>query len=196
MNNDDARVKTTMRRGVPALGFALALVAGAAATAADAPVAPPVAAFETRLEDYLKLRDKAAAGLPKVSKESTPDEVVRRQRALAARIKAARPAAKPGDLFSADLQALVKKTVSEVLSGPDAKTVKASILDENPGKAHLAVNEPYPTSVPLSTMPPQVLSSLPQLPKGMEFRFLGPRLILLDTEADLIVDFTEGMFPR
>ena len=31
-------------------------------------------------------------------------------------------------------------------------------------------------------------------PKGLEFRFLGPRLILLDTEADLIVDFTERMF--
>ena len=174
----------------------LALLAGfpGGAAASDEPVAPAVAAFETRLDGYMKLRDKAAAGVPNVSKDARPEEVVKHQRALAARIRAARSGARPGDLLSAALQALMKKTVAEVLSGPDAKSVKASIMDENPGKPRIAVNEPYPTSIPLSTMPPQVLASLPKLPKGLEFRFLGPRLILLDTDADLIVDFTEGMF--
>ena len=178
----------------PWIGLALLAGLPCRAAASDAPVAPAVAAFETRLDQYMKLRDKASAGVPNVPKDAKPEEVVRHQRALAASIKAARPAARPGDLLSADLQALVKKTVAEVLSGPDAKSVKSSIMDENPGKPRLAVNEPYPTSVPLSTMPPQILASLPKLPKGLEFRFLGPRLILLDTDADLIVDFTERMF--
>jgi hypothetical protein len=31
--------------------------------------------------------------------------------------------------------------------------------------------------------------ALPTLPQGLEFRFVGRNLILLDTEANLIVDF-------
>jgi len=183
------------RMFAPLPGLALLAVVSIAAAGSDDSAPPPVAVFEARVKEYLELRDKAASGLPKLSKESKPEEVVGHQHALAARIKAARSGARPGDFFSPDLQALVKRTVAEVLSGPDAKTVKASIMDENPGKPRLAVNEPYPTSVPLSTMPPQILAPLPRLPKGLEFRFLGPRLILLDTEADLIIDFTDGVIP-
>jgi len=178
-------------------GFLLGLAALAAsrAAASDPPAPPPIAAFDARVKEYLALRDKAAADLPKLSKESTPEEVVRHQQALAARIKTARKGARPGDFFNPDLQALVKRTVAEVLSGPDAKSVKASIMDENPGSPSLAVNERYPTSVPLTTMPPQILGPLPRLPKGLEYRFLGPHLILLDTDADLVVDFTAGVIP-
>lgn len=180
-----------------AAGVAVALLAGVPGRAAgsDASTPAPVAAFEARLKDYLALRDKAGSGLPRALKEATPEEVVRRQRALAARIRTARAGARPGDLFTPDFQALLKWSIDVVLSGPDGKTVKASILDENPGGKAPAINEPYPTSIPLSTMPPPILAALPRLPKGLEFRFLGPRLILLDTEADLIVDCTEGMFP-
>lgn len=188
---------TSNRRAAVGAGFLLGLAALAASSAAasDAPAPPPIAAFDARVKEYLALRDKAAADLPKLSKESTPEEVVRHQQALAARIKTARKGARPGDFFNPDLQALVKRTVAEVLSGPDAKSVKASIMDENPGSPRLAVNERYPTSVPLTTMPPQILGTLPRLPKGLEYRFLGPHLILLDTDADLVVDFTAGVIP-
>jgi len=50
--------------------------------------------------------------------------------------------------------------------------------------------------VPLSTVPPQVLSSLPKLPEDLEYRFIGERLILLDVHAHIIADFMENAFPR
>jgi hypothetical protein len=42
-------------------------------------------------------------------------------------------------------------------------------------------------------MPPQVLAALPKLPQELEYRFVGARLILLDTHADIILDFVEGV---
>jgi thiol-disulfide isomerase/thioredoxin len=94
------------------------------------------------------------------------------------------------------MQKLVKRVIGEVLSGPDGKTIKSSIMDENPGVPKLAINERYPSSVPLSTMPPEVLAPLPKLEGELEYRFIGRRLILLDTEADIILDFTGEVVPR
>jgi hypothetical protein len=51
------------------------------------------------------------------------------------------------------------------------------------------VNAIYLSEAPLSTMPPKLLTELPELPKGLEYRFIGKTLILYDADASLIVDF-------
>jgi len=176
------------------LAAAIAALAAAAPAAAAGTSSQAIEAFETRVKDYLALRDKAVRALPHLTKQSTPDEVVRHQRALAGRIKEARAGAKAGEFFTPEIQALVKRTMTEVLSGHDGKSVRDSILDENPDLDTLALHQQYPTSVPLSTMPPQVLAALPKLPKGLEYRFLGTRLVLLDTDADIVLDYTGAVF--
>lgn len=155
--------------------------------------AQAVAAFETRVKQYVALHEKLEASIPKLPKRHTPDKVDRKQRALGDLIKAARSDAKPGDFFTPGMQALVKRVLGKVLSGPDGTIVKASIMDENPGLPRIVLNERYPSSIPLSTMPPQVLSPLPKLHGELEYRFIGTRLILLDTEADIILDYTDDV---
>ncbi|HEV8202167.1 MAG TPA: hypothetical protein VGS03_19320 [Candidatus Polarisedimenticolia bacterium] len=179
---------------------AILVVVGIAALAAMAPAiaagTPPqtLESFDVRLKDYLALKNKAEHGLPHLTKQSTPEEVVRHQRALAAQIKEARPGAKAGWFFTPQIEALVKRTMTEVLSGADGPSVRDSILDENPDVKTIALHEQYPPAVPVSTMPPQVLAALPKLPKGLEYRFLGTRLVLLDTDADMVVDYTGAVF--
>jgi hypothetical protein len=68
-------------------------------------------------------------------------------------------------------------------------------MDENPGPIRLAVNGRYPDSVPLATMPPQVLAQLPRLPDDLEYRFIASRLILLDVHAHIIVDYIDDALP-
>jgi hypothetical protein len=51
------------------------------------------------------------------------------------------------------------------------------------------VNAKYPDSAPLPTVPPNLLAALPKLPEGLEFRIINKDLILLDVDANLIVDF-------
>jgi hypothetical protein len=68
-------------------------------------------------------------------------------------------------------------------------------MDENPGRIRIGVNDRYPDGVPLTMVPPPVLAGLPKLPADLEYRFLGRALILLDTEAQLIVDVMDNAIP-
>jgi hypothetical protein len=151
--------------------------------------------FESRVRQYRTLQKKLAATLPKLPKRATPAQVDQNQRALGALIKTERAGAKRGELLTPDMQALVKRILAEVLGGTDGKTIKASIMDENPGVPTLSVNDRYPDSIPLSTMPPQVLKALPKLEEELEYRFIGERLVLMDARAHIIVDFTDDVLP-
>ncbi len=189
------------RIGRSILSHVVLLGALTGAYAVEAPPASPseaqaVAAFEARMKEYMALHRKLESTLPRFPRRGTPEEVDKNQRALGDLIKSARRDAKPGEFFTPGMQALVKRVLGEVLAGPDGKTVKASIMDENPGVPKLVLNERYPSSVPLSTMPPQVLAPLPKLKGELEYRFIGRRLILLDTEADIILDFTDDVVPQ
>jgi hypothetical protein len=53
----------------------------------------------------------------------------------------------------------------------------------------------YPVDAPVSTMPAPVLLRMPQLPKELEYRFVGKSLVLRDTEANIIVDVIPGAVP-
>jgi hypothetical protein len=72
-------------------------------------------------------------------------------------------------------------------------------MDENPvspASLKLAVNSRYPDVVPLTTIPPQVLQTLPELTEDLEYRFVGDWLILLDTHAHIVSDFIEDALPK
>lgn len=152
--------------------------------------------FTKRAQAYLEIHEKAAAQLPRLSKEATPEEIDKHQRALARAIQRMRPHAKPGDIFTRDVRAYLRRQLAGVFAGPEGRKLEATMLDENPRNVRLAVNDRYPDTVPLATMPPQVLAALPKLPDELEYRFIGERLILLDVPAHLVVDFIEKALPR
>ena len=103
--------------------------------------------------------------------------------ALAARIRTARRAAKQGELFTTPIATAFRKILREV----DGETWKA-ITDEKVGVFPHRVNDSYPKTEALSTVPPNLLARLPPLPEGLQYRFVGGDLILHDTAANLIVD--------
>jgi hypothetical protein len=158
--------------------------------------AKALATFEARLTEYIALHRKLEDTLPKLKKESTPQEIDTHQRALAQLLQNARKGAKPGDIFTPESQVVIRALMARVFGGPDGKALRASIMDENPGPLKLTVNSRYPDTVPLSTVPPQVLQGLPKLPEEMEYRFVGNHLILMDVHAHLIADLVENALPR
>jgi hypothetical protein len=161
------------------------------------PTAKALADFREEVEEYLELHKKLAATLPEVPKEATPLQLDQRQRALAVLIQTARKGASPGDIFERDSRPVIRKLLHGIFASSDGKKLRATIADENPGPAvKLQVNGRYPDTIPVSSMPPQVLQALPPLPKELEYRFIGSTLILLDVQAHLIVDFMTGALPR
>jgi hypothetical protein len=165
----------------------------AQASAADTQA---VADFHKRCAAYVALHKKIDAGLAKVPQDATPEQIDLGQQALSKGIAAARADARPGDIFGPGMVAYLRQTLGQVFSRPDGKQLRSSILDENPVDATVRVNGPYPDAIPLSTMPPQLLSALPKLPEELEYRFIGERLILFDHHAHIIVDYIDRALPR
>ena len=161
--------------------------------------AQALATMNDRIKAYVALHMKLEAGLPAFPKEATPQEIDRNQRELEKRVRAARADAKPGDIFTPEAQQVIKRLLAAVFSGPEGKELKASIMDENPVDAKtlkVAVNSRYPDTVPLTTIPPEVLQTLPQLTEDLEYRFVGDWLILLDTHAHVVADYIADALPN
>ena len=157
------------------------------------PTVPSSRDFDARVKEYVALHKKLEDSLPKLPKDATPEQIDSHQRALERLVRQARAGAKPGSIFTPDSREVVRRLMAEVFGGPDGAALKASIMDENPGAIKLTVNGRYPDTVPLSTVPPQVLQGLPKLPEEIEFRFIGRHLILMDVHAHIVVDLIENV---
>jgi hypothetical protein len=149
-----------------------------------------------RLTAYVELHRKLERELPTLPDEATPQQIDRNQRLMERRMRSARADAKQGDLFTPEARPVIKRLLADVFKGPDGKQLKASIMDENPVGIKLTVNGRYPDAVPMSTVPPQVLQTLPKLTEDMEYRFIGDALILLDAHSHIVADFIENALPQ
>ena len=213
-----------IRGGVATLAAAVVLALGACgrdtvpppppATSASPASAPPtervvgplseadakaLATMNDRLKQYVELHVKLEQTLPKLPKEATPQQIDKNQRALEKLVREARATAKPGDIFTPEARPVIKRLLATVFGGPDGKQLKASIMDENPvdpATIKLTVNARYPDVVPLTSVPPQVLQTLPKLTEDLEYRFVGDWLILLDTHAHVVADYIDDALPK
>lgn len=151
--------------------------------------------FNQRVTAYAALHQKLEATLPSMPTETTPETIHKHQNALGQLIVQARKDARQGDIITPATQLVFRQVLARLLKGEEGRQLKASILDENPGDVGLRVNGRYPDEIPLSTVPPQVLAALPKLPKDLEYRFVGDRLILLDVHAHTVADYMDKVFP-
>lgn len=159
--------------------------------------------FIDRVEDYLELHEKAAETLPKLTGEEDPAAVAAHRVALAQAIRVRRASARRGEIFDARVVPTIVERVRTELQGAEARPARKVIREGNPKfdpegvvPVPVAVNAPYPLRAPVSTVPASVLLVLPPLPANiLEYRFVGRDLILIDTEANLIVDYILGAAP-
>jgi hypothetical protein len=159
--------------------------------------------FNDRVKDYLELHEKAAETLPALTGEEDPATVAAHRVALARAIRARRAAARRGDVFDAKVVPTIVDRVRAELEGVEARPARKVIREGNPTfdpegyvPVPIRVNGDYPLRAPVSTVPPSVLLVLPPLPAdALEYRFVGRDLILLDVEANLIVDYILGAAP-
>jgi hypothetical protein len=161
--------------------------------------------LEDAVEHYVKKVHKPAARqVGDLPDKATPEQTAAHQKALADAIRALRPQARPGDLFVPESQPIVKRIIADELAGRAGASARKEILSGNPPldpdhddrmQVRVAVNSPYPAAAALSTVPPSVLLTLPLLRKEVEYRFVGRDLILLDVEANMILDFIRAAAP-
>lgn len=156
-----------------------------------------LAEFDQRVKEYASMRAEVNKGSAKQRETEDPAKIAAARADLAAKIRAKRAAAKPGDIFTPYIQERFRKILAPEFSGVKGQNTKGSIKDEAPppGAVKLAVNAEYPKDQPLGTVPPNILEALPKLPEGVEFRFIDRHLALRDAEANLIIDFMPAAIP-
>lgn len=158
------------------------------------PTAKTIVEYQARVKAYLAAQRKISSDIPKLPDKATPQQIDVRQRELGKRVIEARLGAKPGDIFGADMTALIRKLLEPIFKGAEGARNRAAIYDE-PHPVVPAVNVRYPDDVPLSTMPPDVMRLLPKIDDEVQYRFIGRHLILLDVEAHVIVDVIDNAIP-
>jgi cytoskeletal protein RodZ len=153
--------------------------------------------FQARVQVYADLHKKLESNMPQLTDKATPEEIDAHRTELRAEIKTARVGAKRGDIFTPPMETLVRRFCDNKVKndGQDGKEVKNTIMDENVKMPAIAVNEHYPDGVPVTTMPAQLLETLPRLPAYMEYHFVGKKLVLVDAAAGVVVDFTPNVLP-
>jgi hypothetical protein len=154
-----------------------------------------VSSFNRHVKDYLKQRQAVAKKLPKLSKDSTPEQIDAYQKSFVEALRARRAGTKPGYIFTRDFREYVITTIKTEFPPRDQAEIKQTILEADTKGVPLKVNYPYPESKELAQIPPTLLLKLPTLPKEVKYRFVGRHLLLVDSDNSLIVDYTLNALP-
>jgi hypothetical protein len=154
-----------------------------------------VVAFQERAKDYSKLRESIEAKMPKLSKDSTPEQIQAHKTEFEKRVRSARAGAKPGELFTPDIANYIRATIKSEYKGTERKELRETVLEADTKGVPLRVNYVYPESKELVEMSPTLLLKLPQLPKQLRYRFVARNMLLVDRENGLIVDYMLNALP-
>jgi hypothetical protein len=166
-----------------------------AATPSSDPTARALAEFVGRVSEYARLHHSAALSLAPYQSRMNASDLWAREKLLADTIRARRPRAQQGDLFTAAVRPVLVEIVQSYMSSPEGARASDSMVSENPATETpltpvvLTVNGSYEPAASFSTMPATLLMRLPTLPKEVEYRFVGKHLLLRDTSANIIVDY-------
>lgn len=150
-----------------------------------------VARFTAATHDYALAHRRVEQQLGPMAVTANPEEIYRAIERMAAAMKAARPNAKQGDLFTPALAPVLRSRIatSLVMHGFTREDVRVAELAEgiDSTRVTLRVNESFPW-VFASPMFPCVLAALPALPPELQYRIVGDSLALIDVHAGLILD--------
>ena len=201
------QTKRRLRHASQAILLAAVLLLARAAIASGQNASPPspkeeaknaaeFKEFLDRVQAYVNLHKTVASSLPALKPTALPEMIKAHEQALARKIREARPHAKRGDVFSEKSRAAFRRAVRDEFRGPQGRLARKTIQQGEPLKeVHLRVNEPYPDGVPFTTVPPTLLLRFPKLPDEVAYRIVGRDLILLDVEANLVIDSINEIFP-
>jgi hypothetical protein len=155
------------------------------------PHAAILADFNERVDAYMKVRKDAIKDAPPLKETNDVAKIKAAQDGMAAQIRAARPNAKQGDIFTPEIVAQFRRLLYPELKGEDGRDAKEILKDDAPSPASIPfkVNAKYPDGAPVPTVPANLLINLPTLPEPLQFKIIGKHLILLDEDADVIVDY-------
>jgi hypothetical protein len=155
--------------------------------------------FQSAVAAYMTLRESVMRALPPREISPDPDQVFLAVDALAAAITAARPSAKEGDVFDAEAAPVLRRRIRQALREPECEAgdLRDGARDPEapPPLWRPIVHDRFDWGIG-SFMSWCLLDVLPALPEGLQFRFVDRDLVLVDIEANLVIDVLPDALPR
>ena len=151
--------------------------------------------FEKRVADYVQLRKTVESKLSKLRSTESTEKIAHNQHELAEGIMKARGSARQGDIFTPAVDKEFRRLMGFAMQSRDAARIRKSLQSAEPVAGLPQVNHPYPAGTPMQSTPPSLLLNLPHLPPDLEYRFVSRTLILLDTKANVIIDYMPNVSP-
>ena len=187
---------------IGALSFAALLASASAASSAQGTLKTEDARqqVEERVTAYVALRARVTASVPRLQVVPDVAQIQKQVDVLAASIRAARGSARLGDLFTPEVRLVMRADVRNALA--DAHIAVEELLDQfdyelPPGSEPPAVdvNDSFPWTFG-AAMPSLLLDLLPPLPAEVQYRFIGRDLVLVDVDANLVIDVLPNALPQ
>jgi hypothetical protein len=168
------------------------------ATAHDAAVRH----FLQNVGAYVALRNQVVETLPQPAVTADPATLEQTTDRLAHAIQAARPHVQRGNVFSDDVARSFRNAIAVTLGqhGIAPADVLASVREEvaegrdSGERQELRVDARFKWGSG-SAMPAAILTALPALPKPLEYTLVHRSLLIVDVDADLVVDVLADAVP-
>lgn len=154
-----------------------------------------LADFQKRIAAYSKLRARIAGGFQKLPLKATPEQIEAHKSALQKALMASRRNARRGDILTPRAAAEIQRIISTGYVGEDRKRLRETVFEAENKTVQVRANAAYPEASELLEMPPSLLLALPKLPKELRWRFVVDRLLLIDSDALLIIDYMTKALP-
>ena len=157
-------------------------------------VTPGMVQFVARVQDYVETHRRLAAGIEQPLC-SAPEEIANQANALAAAIRDARPRAREGDIFTLAAADVFRARIAAVAARNGIAVADAARNDDEGAEFELHVLGTPPWRTDMATWAP-IVRALPELPAELEYRFVGRHLVLVDIDANIVVDILRDALPR
>ena len=158
---------------------------------------PILASFAVRIDAYMRVHNDVERAIAPQRMYDDPEELYATLAAMRSGIRLARLNRRGERIFTNDVGQLIRTRVAARLveCGQTVEEVLAFVTEERPTRVRApAVDEPFPWEVG-AAMPVSLLPVLPVLPDELQYRFVGRDLVLIDVDADLVVDILRNALP-
>jgi hypothetical protein len=153
--------------------------------------------FQSSVARYVALRQYVAAALRPIPLSDHPSQVHDAIRSLHEAIRQARASAHEGDVFSPRVAGRLRARITTALETSQREGARLfDDVDEdeqtNPVAAQVNQWFPWKAGAGISA---KLISTLPPLPTPLEYRFVRRDLVLVDIDADIVVDILRNALP-
>jgi hypothetical protein len=154
--------------------------------------------FHLAVNKYVSLHRQFERYLPPPLDFTDPREAERSMRALAEGLKRARPFVGEGNIFLGEIAISIRGALASAVRNADPECQRA--LGDVLAVPHLSVwsetvNDAFPWAMS-RMLPTCIADALPELPVELQYRIVGPDLVLIDLHANLIVDILRDALPE